>query len=367
MLSFGFCSFMHGWLSWSCDALSVFYMKNVGICKCSDGSCFQDQVVYRIEAAATLVFFFLLTIAVSGCGNAAATRAPFAKFLLVLIAAFVFLFIDNKVFTGFSTFAGIASGFFLMGQTLLIIHFAYTWNETWHTYARANGQEHFKSWICAILTSSVAMLFAAVAACVYLATTYDLFIARVITISSLILSFVLLGISTLEWCEHGALLTSAVMSLYSMWVSYEAIAVLPGAKDNTGLQPMWIGLLITAIALVVNASHAGAPRRTVSIQPAQGGGSRAPGSEELAHCMETGAPTIDGISSPSVEAVIDSKEFGMQCFVHIGAALYVCSVIVPHRDDVNFNIREAAIVTSLLLYGWSLVAPQVLQGCRSFD
>merc|ERR1712196_279827 len=111
-----------------------------GICECSDGSCFQDQVVYRIEAAATLVFFFLLTLVVSGCGNAAATRAPFAKFLLVLIAALVFLFIDNKVYTGFSTFAGIASGFFLMGQTLLIIHFAYTWNETWHTYARANGQ-----------------------------------------------------------------------------------------------------------------------------------------------------------------------------------------------------------------------------------
>merc|ERR1712137_1001398 len=69
----------------------------------------------------------------------------------------------------------------------------------------------------------------------------------------------------------------------------------------------------------------------------------------------------------SVEVAIDTKEFGMQCLVHTAAALYVCSVMAPHPEKWNFYIHEVAVVVSLLLYGWSLVAPRVLEGRRSFD
>ena len=44
---------------------------------------------------------------------------------------------------------------------------------------------------------------------------------------SQIISFLNLGVSITDWCEHGALLTSAVIMVYATWLTYEAFSLYP--------------------------------------------------------------------------------------------------------------------------------------------
>lgn len=359
------------WLKWPCD-----HLDTVGICAChqlksdKQGDCYGDQFVNRAEASVLLVYAFLLILCVSGCAKQAAKYFPAGKFVAMLVIMFALLFIPNEVADVFGQTAGIASSIYLVAQTVLLVDFAYTWNENWHhraleAHRREVGSRGYRLWLAAILISSGLLLVAGLVGCVSLSVQYTTAGAHTLVIVAFLASLVLLLLSITDWCEHGALLTSSLVTAYTMWLCYEALAMLPATSEFTPPAPLprWVGLAICAVSLTAFAFSAG-----MAGAREQGGRNQAlVAVEEGAGASATASTTSEaGESGESSSGGLDNVDFTVQCLVHTVAAFYVASSLAPTKGWITLGCRIAAVALSLVLYGWSLVAPKVLTN-RSFS
>jgi hypothetical protein len=347
-----------GWLDSPCD-----HIPEWGICECYGGtdetSCYQNQIIYRTEASVVLVFLFLLILCVSGCAKHAAKSFPVGKFLILIVLIFVSLFVPNDLLTVFGSVSGVASSAYLVAQTILLMDFAYSWNEAWHANAQARQRDMnpngYKMWLVAIVVAAAALFVVAVVALVVLSTTFTIGGAHALVISTFFIGLVLLVVSITEWCEHGALLTSALVLAYMMWLSYEALSMLPisdGGKAN--LLPRWVGLLICAVSLAAFAYSASFSGRRLAVPtpPGQEALNAEQGQAAQAQAQDEDDDTPEGL---------DVTDFAVQCAVHATAAVYITSALAPSRGSLTFTARVIAVILSLALYGWTLVAPKILK------
>lgn len=355
------------WLPWSCDKLSTVGLGDRGICACNGEdrlACWSEQLVYRTEASVAVVFAALLLMALSGCAQGAARSHSVAKFMLVVLFGLISLFLPNTAFSTFGTVATSASVVFLVAQTVLLIDLAYTWNEHWYANALQARQREIshageKRWLGAIIASSMLLLLGSVAACIYLCVTTEDITGRVVNVGAMVLSGILLVVSIQEWCSHGALLTSAVVMAYSMWLVLEALAVLPAHGGPRS--PTWVGLVVCSISLVSFARGSGITAFSSSNVGQTGLGGAALVTLESGSAGATGADADPSEASSSADAAhVDPKGFAVQCALHAAAALYIAASLAPKEGRVTFASHVAAVFLSLTLYGWSLVAPKLL-------
>mmetsp|Transcript_87073 Transcript_87073/g.186664 ORF Transcript_87073/g.186664 Transcript_87073/m.186664 type:complete len:439 (+) Transcript_87073:83-1399(+) len=371
------------WLPWTCDKLDTVGMGDVGICACSDSTdplrCWSDQLVYRTEAAGMAVFLTLLIMAVSGCAQGASRSHAVAKFMAVFLIGFALLFVPNDALGAFGQVATIASAVFLVAQSVLLIDFAYTWNETWYSNAlaahrREIGTRGYRTWLGALMAASATLFFGSVACSVYMYTSYPDATSRGINLAALLLSLVLLVVSITDWCEHGALLTSTVVSAYIMWLVYEMLAVLP--SDKRPIVPLWAGLSLCALSLAASAQSSGsmgigssASTTTAAAGAAARQGDPSPRliDPEGGHEEAPPAPSL-ATTEVATEDVsrAETMDFAVQCATHVAASLYICASLAPKAGDVSFAFHAVAVFASLALYGWSLAAPKILTN-RSFS
>mmetsp|Transcript_2499 Transcript_2499/g.5030 ORF Transcript_2499/g.5030 Transcript_2499/m.5030 type:complete len:423 (-) Transcript_2499:110-1378(-) len=352
----------HKWLPWTCGKLDDVGAGSLGVCECKGSadaqSCWSDQLVYRAELSGFGVFAALLVMTASGCAQGASRSHSVAKFMAVPVLCFALLFVPNAPLNGFGTFATAAAAIFLVAQALLLIDFAYAWNETWHGYAimaqrRELSERGKKMWLGLILASSAALFVTAVVVSVWLYSAFPGSAGRGINMSALIIAFLLLLVSVTDWCEHGALLTSCVVLMYTVWLVLEALASepnLPGQKP-----PVWPGLLLCAGSLAASAMGtelSGSSAGSAALARSAGAAGRAEEGEAETEPPrgEEGAPVTGA----------EAKDFALHCSVHAAAALYVTSVLAPKAGQPQFVLHAIAIFTALLLYGWSLVAPKIL-------
>lgn len=336
----------------------------LGICDCADDdTCYGNQLIYRTQASVVLVFMLLLIMCVSGCAKHAAKDCPIGKFLILILLILVMLFLPNDFLTVFGQIAGVASAVYLVAQTILLMDFAYNWNESWHTVAQSRqremNQQGYKMWLVAIVVAAGSLFIGALVGCILLCANFTTGGARTLVIVTFLVGFVWLVVSITEWCEHGALLTSTVVLAYMMWLSYEALSMLPLADGGiSGLLPRWIGLIICGISLMAFAQSASFSGRQ-PIVPSPPGAL----AEQGAAGDATPAP-VEEDDDDLVEG-LDVTDFAVQCAVHACAAVYVASSMAPARGDWTFTARVIAVALSLALYGWTLVAPMVLKN-RNF-
>merc|ERR1712178_192363 len=185
-------------------------ISNVGICECYNASddhrCYQDQLTFRTGFSAVVVFVTLLVLCVSGCARHAAQSCPFGKFLLLLLVSAILLFVPNNFFEVFGNIAGVASAFYLIAQTILLMDFAYCWNEAWHTKAvesqRNLKPEAHRMWLAAIIVAAALMFTVAIVECILLNITFTTAVARALIIASFLLGLISLAVSITEWCEQ---------------------------------------------------------------------------------------------------------------------------------------------------------------------
>jgi len=367
------------WLPWTCDKLHAVGMSGVGVCECKGGSneakCWSDGLVYRAEAAGFIVFIALFAMAVSGCGHGASRSYAVAKFMAVFVIGLIFLFIQNSVFDAFGAFATSASAVFLVMQAVLLIEFAYSWNELWYGNAlmarrREVGQRGYRLWLGGVIGASAILFITSISFSVYFFTAFPSTAGRTINIVAMILALSLLLVSITDICEHGALLTSCVVMAYTVWLICETLAAMPNDQGPT--LPSWLGLSICAVSLAASThgvGFGGSPSGTMH----QTGGAR-----EAALVERGDAPSVDlgqATVAPSTppeeqqqEGVTRSKikDFVVHCMVHAAAALYVTSLLAPRAGEVTFALHATSLFVALVLYGWSLIAPKILTG-RNFN
>lgn len=55
--------------------------------------------------------------------------------MTIACLVFISLFLPNELWTAFGSWATALSAIFLVAQSIVLIDFGYTWNETWYKYA----------------------------------------------------------------------------------------------------------------------------------------------------------------------------------------------------------------------------------------
>lgn len=350
------------WLPWTCGKLDIVGMGELGVCECrADSKCWFDQLIYRTEASGVAVFLALVIMSVSGCAEGAARTYSVAKFMAVVVLVLISLFLPNTVWTVFGSWATALSAIYLIAQSIVLIDFGYTWNETWYKNAleanrRQVGSKGYRMWLGGMILSSAALVLGAVSMSIYLFVAFQDPSSRAVNVCAMILSVVLLIVSITDWCEHGALLTSAVVMAYTIWLICESLAVSP---NETFKLPTWAGLVLCFFSLFSTVLGSGFGGQETPAPQA-----RAAGLMEV-EAGEAGSTTSqpEEASSPRMNRS-EVWQFAAFCAIHAAAALYVASCLAARTGPTTYALRVSAIFISLVLYGWSLVAPMVLTNRR---
>lgn len=345
------------WLKPACvDGLSKLGWQDLGVCKChlEDDSCWKNQTVFRVEASGGLLFLALAVLAVSGCAKGAARTHTVAKFMAVVFLAFLFLFLENSIFSGFGTVVTSASAIFLLMQAILLIDFAYTWNENWYANALRAQRERpsgngYAFWTRSMIAASLLLLLGSWVGTGLLCSSFMK--EWWLLLTTPVLCLLLLFVSTLECVKHGALLTSCVVAMYVLYMCCEALAVMPSQPRLE--MPSWVGLLLCGFSLFTAAAGAGG----LGIQErAEEGGGREDG---LVEAGEAG----DARSVASADEGMTAEEartWAAQCAIHASAVLFITAEVAPSPSSWAFGLRSAAVYLVIILYGWTLIAPKVL-------
>jgi hypothetical protein len=218
--------------------------------------CAGNAGVYRPTFVASL-FFAVLAIVTKVEPYLNKEVWP-AKYVVFLFAVTISMFVSSApMFTGFYLWlARFGATLFVLLQQIILIDVAYNWNEDWVDRADQADRMDYGSganWLHAIVATCVAFY---VAACAGIWILYQNFTGCpentwIITLTML----GVLGLTAIQLSgQEGSLLTSSVMSLYSVYLAYSMVSKNPNASCNPqlGSNDVWsivIGLTLTAVSL----------------------------------------------------------------------------------------------------------------------
>jgi hypothetical protein len=218
---------------------------------CTTEACTGNQAVLRMTFA--LAMFFLVTFMISlGTVN----TGKYFGLQVVLLAGLMVMsfFLNNSVFIAWAGIARFLSAIFLLCQLMLIIDFAYIWNENW---VAKDKREYYLG----ILAVSVVMLIV----CIVFWVLFFKWFAKGhgCDLESFFISFtiiicvgsVLLAIS--NYVEKGGILPASFVAVYSTYLLFVALKNDSNGTCNTLLSTensfgtaSILGLLVAAASIV---------------------------------------------------------------------------------------------------------------------
>jgi hypothetical protein len=161
------------------------------------------------------------------------------------------MFVPNYVFnTGFEWFCRICSGIFLVVQLLLMIDFVYDWNDAWVQQADCElNPDIGKQYLVALLVFAAFFFTVAFVGIVLIFVYYPDFNA--FTAITLVMSFLLTCLQLVK--TNGSLLSSSLISVYSVWILYSSIRSFYAEEDNMDNGQLIINSIISCVTLCVMA------------------------------------------------------------------------------------------------------------------
>jgi len=356
-----------------------------------------SQAVYRISCGSFL-FYGLLSLACIGVNNRADIRDRYVhhgswalKFLVwVLLLAMPFFF-TNGVITAYNWAARFGSGLFLIVQMIILLDFAYVWNETW--VAKDDDK-----WYFALLVVTL-LCYAGVFTLVGL--MYHFYKpagagpcslnTSIITITWLLVIMITL-MSLHPKTKNGSLFPSAVISLYATFLAYSALSSEPRDYVCNGLENTEqtskateiVGMVVTLLSVVYSAYRAGSASAIMSTEAQR---EENTAENPLVADEERGEDKSkdDGSDAGSAPGSMDMEREGQSqvrsgapaynySFFHLIfalASMYVAMLMTGwgttdlrnHEVDVGWEsmwVKLASQWFVILLYAWSLVAPMIL-------
>ncbi|PIO34357.1 hypothetical protein AB205_0093030, partial [Aquarana catesbeiana] len=204
------------------------------------------QAVYRM-CFAMAAFFFLFVLIMICVRSSRDPRSYiqngfwFFKFLILVGITVGAFFIPNGVFTTVWYYFGMVGGFlFFLVQLVLIIDLAHSWSQSWLQRAEDGNT---KCWYAALLIFTLLIYAGAIAAIVCLYVYYtgsgDCVLNKVLISLNLIFCVIVSVVSILPKIQdaqpHSGLLQSSVITLYTVFVTWSAIANFPEKACNPTL------------------------------------------------------------------------------------------------------------------------------------
>lgn len=375
--------------------------------------CKGDAAVFRVSFI--LVVFFSLMLFASLLSEELHRGFWFLKVFLVVGGVIGSLFMQDSSFNNeaYAWVSRFGSLLFLVLQILVLIDFAYGWNDIWvaRGYKEDGPTPTNPYWIYAVIASAVILYILAITGVALLFVNYAACeVGKVFT--SLTIIFVI-GVTILSLFRdkivgvEGAILPSAVISAYMVFLNWSALESNP---DNTCrptsqqtaativLGGVWatLTLIWTTFSVASNSQHlvrgedlesppmpndeekgysrgGGAPRS----QPAGGPVLRADNNEG-----PVGAPPPavgDGDAGEEDTWSGPTEKAWLFHLIMISASMYMAMLLTDWgafgatgtndkslQGTVSMWVKAAAEWVTMLLFTWTLIAPGVLKG-RDFS
>jgi len=334
---------------------------------CTTDKCYGDGAVYRIMFATFLFYtFFAICMKLQSCAKSGLDKGYWIIKILMLIALLVIAYmVPNEVITGYKDVSIGVSAIYLVIQIVLLIDFAYNWNEAWLE----------KEMKVAMLVVSLIGYILSLVACVLLFMYYTnsdsdechnnkTFISLTILITIL---FTFLSAS--DWCEHGAILPSSCVTFYSYWILYSALSDSAApcnslVTDQDDIPTIIGGFVMLAASVVYSGWSMSGKINNEDVRLL---------AEDPEDNTLHGSGGDDDEEEPST-GIYSSSGFHMTM---AAASCYATVLLTNWGDSQNEHLQTSKDTTMwikmgsqwtcMVLYTWSLMAPYVLSGFRSFD
>lgn len=357
------------------------YVTDVGIC--TSDKCYGFGAAYRV-AFALFLFFAVHSIAMlSHATQSFHRRFWMLKIVMFLLFFFMGYWIPNSFFVDvFANVARFVSAVFLLLQIVVLIDFAYAVNEK----LTSSGDE-VSGGDYAVLGMSLVMLAGAITLLVF---DFDWFAGdgcsnnKLILWTTVILSFVCLVISISAWCEHGALLPSTVIAAYTAYLAFSAMSSDPNDGCNTVNSDDTLQLVISFILggfSICYASYTLSNSKSLFGDADTEELGMLPSREDPESGGSAGdaAPRASGADEPALSEeeweLIRSRNLRFHLIL-TAASCYLAMVLTnwgflkPGHDadsETGYEmgaetlwIKAVTLWVTLLLYLWTLVAPQLM-------
>jgi len=342
--------------------------------------CYGNVVVYRV--AFSLSSFYLLMMILT-CGPRPTISnwrtvvqnsvwiVKLVAYILLLIATF---FIPNDLFIWYARVSIFGAGVFVLIQLVIFVDWAF-WLNGYFVNKANNSENHDRKWFGLILFITVVCYIISIAIII---SAYVFFAcpnccakginATFITITWVII--VILSIIGLK-VEHGAILTSSMVSLYTCYLLFNALNSQP--NDSTCSMPLqtgsntsfgiWLGFFLAVLSIIWNSFRAASSNL--------GGTSQAASKDP-----ESVIPEEEQDEENKKDDEPATYSYSYFHFTFLLASMYLAMILtnwsVGTGIDQSFQLSIDNSIVSvwvkigsewmcMLLYFWSLVAPIVLK------
>eukprot|EP00658_Telonema_sp_P-2_P023258 TRINITY_DN19308_c0_g1_i1.p1 TRINITY_DN19308_c0_g1~~TRINITY_DN19308_c0_g1_i1.p1 ORF type:complete len:377 (+),score=69.70 TRINITY_DN19308_c0_g1_i1:137-1267(+) len=332
-------------------------------CNCS--SCVKDQIVLRLSFGMFISFAILAIVVLvvpDCCAEPVYYGMWFPKFAMTATLCAGSFLLPNDFFQEYVYFSAIVSGLFILLQVLVLLEWAYSWNETWRG---DEPPEECTGWRVALLIFSGVLIGGALTLAGFMYDWFDCALGYSMTSLSMIVMLVLTCLSITSWCEHGSLIASAVVFFNVQLVTaqglyYNSDASCNGLASQDGGNDVQVALsfLLAAVGItkaawasINNSDKAGGIDVTMSAIP----GPKPAAASGDGTMPDDGAWRYMGILAVSM------------CYM--GMLLSDWGVKIGNncseddtKSDIGLWVNLATSWLAMMLYFWSLIAPKVLTG-----
>mmetsp|Transcript_23504 Transcript_23504/g.22645 ORF Transcript_23504/g.22645 Transcript_23504/m.22645 type:complete len:431 (-) Transcript_23504:139-1431(-) len=323
-----------------------------------DDACKSSGAVFRFSFALTSVFIIQLV------GVAIFTKFYdylwWSKFLAFAALVIGYFFIKAEVFNlnGFAWYARVCGFFYLIIQQVILIDFAYYWNDKWVKWSEEDVEHGYGNyWLGALLFIAFIIIGGSISVVGVMYWQFDCADTKVIISMTIILCFIATMIQIFV-SDEGSIMTSAIIIGYSTYVCYSSITLQPFPECNptisTGFQTVSqaIGMGLLIISLIWSSFNSSTKMRAVAsaVSPQDG--------------SET---TLSPYNAPGLKLL-----FLQMCVVYILICSYFAMVLTNWATlQADFQassarqglaamwIQAAGQWIAILLYIWTLIAPKL--------
>ena len=279
--------------------------------------CYGFGALTRISFSLTLFFLVHLVL------PALSRLSWWVKLSLLITLLVGCWFIPDSFYTVYVDVARFFSGLFLLLQLIILVDFAYSWQENWTSDERP--------WHRAVIAVSLASFTGCIVLLVFL---FEWFSSSSCRLETFLISFTLILttltslLSISPWIEGGGLLPAALITLYSFYLLFSALSSDPsscnglygaGGSATSKKANVWqtvVNILITAASLGYAAYNV----YTSSTLIGEGGGGADEGAgdaaayasidekkEEVGKASTEAAPAAPPAAAADVEVISDKQ------------------------------------------------------------
>lgn len=329
------------------------------------------------------LFLSLCTIGVSSSKDPRSSLHNgmwFIKLILLVGAMVGSFFISNSFFIAWSWIGLVGAVLFMIVQFILLVDFAYSWNDSWV----GKLEEGSKCAGFGLISATVALMAFVITLTALMFHFYtngdcklsnffigfNLALALLVTLTSMLPS-------VREALPSSGILQSSVVAAYATYLVWSAVSGVPtecGGDAGTNTAAIVIGALLTFISVAYSSIRTSSKSQLGKLGLQQG-------SNENIYLMDDKAADFDEDDEDRrLQRVVDNEQDAVRyswSFFHLTfavAALYLMMVLTEwstFKDSSDADVRIGKgwasvwvqVVSSwviFLLYGWTMMAPVCL-------